>query len=111
MVGNARFVSVSLLVRKPGEIETSIVPNISAGFVFPKYGSNTHAAVTRQEPKAGKKGLRILVCLFREVLSYQLGTSLEASTYVSRSVDSCCGRMSSAHPPYIFAKWLCHVPA
>jgi len=43
MVGDARFVNVSLLVRKLGEIGISIVPNISAGSVFQKYGSNARA--------------------------------------------------------------------
>jgi hypothetical protein len=54
MGADARFVNVSLLVRKLGKIGISIVPNISAGFVFQKYGSNARAGVVRQGPKLGK---------------------------------------------------------
>jgi hypothetical protein len=39
MVGNARFVNVKLLTRKPGVTEINIALNIFARFVFPKYGS------------------------------------------------------------------------
>jgi hypothetical protein len=55
MVGNARFVNVNSLVRKLGEIGISIVPNISVGFVFQKYGSNARPGVIRQGPKPGKR--------------------------------------------------------
>ena len=38
MVENARSVNAKLLTRKLGATETNIVPNMFAGFVFPKCG-------------------------------------------------------------------------